>query len=159
MKIQTITPDLLESVSRQAKESSRFRMNYNFHQEEDLAQRFLNAIEPESYIRPHRHIDPSKDEAFLILRGRGVIVIFEDDGTVKEVFILDPTTGNLGVDIPAGVYHTIISLQSGSVFYEVKPGPYIANSDKNFAPWAPDENSSTVPTFFSQLLQCIFSKI
>ncbi|MGK0288667.1 MAG: cupin fold WbuC family metalloprotein [bacterium] len=134
-------------------------MHYNFHQDEDNAQRFLNAIEPESYIRPHRHIDPLKDEAFLILRGKGVIATFEDDGTVNEVFILDPTTGNLGVDIPAGVYHTIISLQSGSVFYEVKPGPYVATSDKNFASWAPEENSSAVPAFFSQLLHCIFSKI
>ena len=97
----------------------------------------LNAIEPDSYVCPHRHLNPPKDEGFLVLQGKGAAIIFKDDGEIKEILLMDPAQKKWGVDIPAGIYHTIISLQSGTVFYEVKSGPYEPLTDKDFAPWAP----------------------
>ena len=67
-----IHSDLLDQVVKEARASERRRMNYNFHQLEDPANRMLNAIEPESYIRPHRHLEPPRDEAFFVLRGQGL---------------------------------------------------------------------------------------
>ncbi|MFH2132095.1 MAG: WbuC family cupin fold metalloprotein [bacterium] len=141
MKTRIIDNQLLDSVGRKASESDRKRANFNFHQLPDPAQRFLNAIEPDSYIRPHRHIDPLKDEAFLVLKGRGAVIIFSDRGEIEEMIELDISKGRWGVDIPGGIYHTIVSLASGTIFYEVKPGPYDPSSDKGFAVWAPHEQT------------------
>ena len=67
MKI--IDKQLLDKTNEQAKQSPRLRMNYNFHERlDDPVNRLLNAMEPGSYIRPHRHLDPDKDEIFLLLR-------------------------------------------------------------------------------------------
>lgn len=68
-----IHSDLLDQVVKEARASERRRMNFNFHQLEDPANRMLNAIEPESYIRPHRHLEPPRDEAFFVLRGKGLL--------------------------------------------------------------------------------------
>lgn len=68
-----IHSDLLDQVVKEARASERRRMNFNFHQLEDPANRMLNAIEPESYIRPHRHLEPPRDEAFFVLRGQGLL--------------------------------------------------------------------------------------
>ena len=81
-----IQSDLLDQVVKEARASERRRMNFNFHQLEDPANRMLNAIEPESYIRPHRHLEPPRDEAFFVMRGKGVVVLFNDDGSV-EMFV------------------------------------------------------------------------
>lgn len=74
MKI--IDKQLLDKTSEQAKQSPRLRMNYNFHERlDDPVNRLLNAMEPGSYIRPHRHLDPDKDEIFLLLRGKAVVFL------------------------------------------------------------------------------------
>ena len=150
-----IHSSLMEHLVQEARISKRQRMNSNFHQLEDPANRMLNAIEPESYIRPHRHLEPPRDEAFFVLRGKGVVVLFKDDGSVEHVCRLDLETGNFGTDIPAGWYHTIVSLQSGSVFYEVKAGPYEPAKAKEFASWAPGDNTAEAAVYFKQLKKII----
>jgi cupin fold WbuC family metalloprotein len=67
--MKLIDKQLLDKVSAQAKEAERLRMNYNFHQSlEDKCHRFLNAVEPGTMVEIHRH--PTKDESFVLLRGR-----------------------------------------------------------------------------------------
>lgn len=146
-----IHSSLMEQLVQEARISKRQRMNYNFHQLEDAANRMLNAIEPESYIQPHRHVEPPRDEAFLVLRGRGAILLFNDDGVVKHGFLLDSASENLGLDIPAGWYHTIVYLERGSVFCEVKAGPYEPMKSKEFATWAPPENALVAPAYLEKL--------
>ena len=69
MKI--INEALLDETTGRAKQSPRLRMNYNFHEHlDDPVNRLLNALEPGTYLRPHRHLNPKKDEIFLLLRGR-----------------------------------------------------------------------------------------
>ena len=108
-----IDEELLDSVTEQAKGSARLRMNYNFHKSlDDKCHRFLNAVEPGTVVPIHRH--PTKDETFVLLRGR-----------VKVCIVLCPEEGKYGVDIPKGVWHNVESLASGSCFFECKEGPFV----------------------------------
>ena len=122
--MKLIDKQLLDDVSRQAQKSDRLRMNYNFHQSlDDKCHRFLNAVEPGTKVEIHRH--PTKDESFVLLRGRVRVNIYNDDGTVLESVVLCPEEGFYGVDIPKGVWHNVESLESGSVFFECKEGPFV----------------------------------
>ena len=115
---------LLNEVSLQAKASPRLRMNYNFHQSlEDKFHRFLNAVEPGTEVPIHRH--PTKDESFVILRGRVRVTTHNDDGSIIEDVVLSQENGNYGVDIPKNVWHKLESLESGSVIFECKEGPFV----------------------------------
>ena len=122
MKI--IDEQLLNEVGAQAKESPRLRMNYNFHQSlDELCHRFINAVEPGTEVPIHRH--PTKDESFVILRGKVRVTTHNDDGSVIESVVLCAEEGRFGVDIPKGVWHKLESLESGSVVFECKEGPFV----------------------------------
>ncbi|MDR1886982.1 MAG: WbuC family cupin fold metalloprotein [Prevotellaceae bacterium] len=137
MKI--IDKALLDSVSAQAVKSPRLRMNYNFHLHTDEPlNRLLNAMEPGSYFPPHRHKNPDKEEIFLVLRGSVLILIFDDDGFVASVTEISPKKEVYGMEIEAGVWHSLIVLEPDTVVYEVKRGPYVPLTPDNIAPWAPD---------------------
>jgi len=139
LKIHT---QLLDATSAKAKASARKRMNHNFHTElTDTLQRMLNALEPDTYIRPHKHENPDKHEVFILLRGKAAAFEFDDTGNVTDTFILDPLQGNFGVEIAPKVWHTVISLAENSMVYELKDGPYQPIDDKNFASWSPEETS------------------
>jgi cupin fold WbuC family metalloprotein len=150
MKI--ITRELVSQVSAEAKQNPRLRKNFNLHQsDESRCHRLLNAIEPGSYIRPHRHLDPEKDEAFILICGRLGIVTFTDDGEVAETVMLSHSCGVLAVDIPHGVYHTALSLESGTVFYETKAGPYRQLNEDEVVVWAPEDSDPQVPAYLMRL--------
>lgn len=149
-----ITDGLLTEVSHRAKQSERKRGNLNFHRTaEDPVQRFLNAVEPSSYLRPHKHQNPDTPEVFILLRGRVLIVEFDDGGKIVDHVTLDWEKGNKGVEIPPRVFHTFISLEEGSVLYEVKRGPYCPDAAKRFATWAPAEESEEGLEFTKRVLQ------
>ena len=119
-----IDKTLLDTVSDQAKASPRLRMNYNFHQSlDEKCHRFLNAVEPGTVVEIHRH--PTKDETFVLLRGRVVVKTYNDDGDVIDSVELCPEDGSYGVNILKGVWHKVESLESGSVFFECKEGPFV----------------------------------
>jgi len=122
--MKLIDKQLLDEVSRQAQKSYRLRMNYNFHQSlDDKCHRFLNAVEPGTMVEIHRH--PTKDESFVLLRGRVRVNTYNDDGSVLESVILCLEDGLYGVDIPKGVWHNVECLEPGSVFFECKEGPFV----------------------------------
>ncbi|MEE9543455.1 MAG: WbuC family cupin fold metalloprotein [Thermodesulfobacteriota bacterium] len=137
MRLKLIEKSVLDETSKKAATSERLRMNHNFHELSDNLQRMLNAIEPDSYVRPHRHLNPPKVEVFLMLRGRGAIFLFDDDGKIIDSAILEPGGRTPGVEIAPGQIHTIVSLEKGTIIFEVKDGPYIAVTDKDFASFAP----------------------
>ena len=104
-----IDQKLLDQVSIQAKESTRLRMNYNFHQSlDDKCHRMLNAVEPGTEVPIHRH--PTKDESFVILRGKVRSTTYNDDGSIIDSVVLSQDNGVYGVDIPKGVWHKLESL-------------------------------------------------
>ncbi len=150
MKI--IDRDQLDELSLAAVQAPRQRMNLNLHESyDDPCQRLLNALEPGTYIRPHRHTEPPKPECFLAVRGRMALLVFDDRGEVVQTVEFGAACDVLGVDLPPGLWHSIVSLEPGSVFFETKPGPYVALSDKDFAPWAPQEGTPEVEAYLQQL--------
>jgi len=119
-----IDENILDELSVQAKASPRLRMNYNFHQSlDEKCHRFLNAVEPGADIPIHRH--PTKEESFIVLRGKIKITTYNDDGSVIESVVLNPTEGRYGVNVEKNVWHTVEALEPGSVIFECKEGPYV----------------------------------
>ena len=119
-----IDTELLDKMAEQAKASPRLRMNYNFHQSlEELCHRFINAVEPGTEVRIHKH--PTKDETFVILRGKVRVTTHRGDGSIIEDVVLSQESGNYGVDIPKNVWHMLESLEPGSVIFECKEGPFV----------------------------------
>ncbi len=145
---------LLDRVSDQAKSSPRGRKNYNFHKAPaDTLQRLLNAIEPLSYVQPHKHENPDKREVFFALRGRIAVIEFDDQGSVTGHTVLDPLKGIFGVEVAERTFHTIIALEKDTVAYEVKDGPYSPVDDKHFAIWAPKEGEDGCTVYTRRLME------
>lgn len=121
--MRLINKELLDEVTQQAKESPRLRMNHNLHDSLDAkAQRLLNALEPGTILPVHRH--PHTAETYLLLRGRIKVMYYNERKEETESVMLNPATGTYGVHIPAGQWHTLEVMESGSVILEVKDGPY-----------------------------------
>ena len=150
--MKTITQDLLDQVTGEARDSVRLRKNYNLHPNDAFCcHRLLNAMEPGSYIQPHRHLDPNKDESMVILRGRLGVVSFDGAGVVTGTHLLQ-AGDEVAVDIPHGEFHTVVSLEPGTVFFEAKAGPYLPLAGDEKAPWAPAEGDEGVGSYRATLL-------
>ena len=123
MKI--IDSELLDGICKQAKENPRLRMNYNLHTElDEPVQRLLNALEPGTEIPIHRH--RHSDETYLIIRGSLFVILFDENKKLLNKVLLDPKEGTYGVSVPAGQWHSIEVLESDTVIFEIKEGPYMA---------------------------------
>jgi cupin fold WbuC family metalloprotein len=150
--LKLVSAKLLNELSQKANCSPRKRLNHNFH--DDLADpinRMLNAFEPGTYVQPHKHENPDKREVFIILKGSLVVVFFDDSGNFLDFVLLDRDNGNYAVEIPAGMWHSVIALESGTVVYELKDGPYLPVNDKNFACWAPKEGDQACEEYLKRL--------
>jgi cupin fold WbuC family metalloprotein len=119
-----ITQALLDNLSELAKESPRLRMNYDLRDSErDTSQRMLNAIEPGSPLPIHRHQKSS--ETVVCLRGRLVEEYYDGQKRVcTETIELSPDGPVVALNIPAGQWHTVRALESGTIILEIKNGAY-----------------------------------
>jgi cupin fold WbuC family metalloprotein len=154
-----ITSDTLNNLTSKAVTSARKRTNLCLHTNaDDICQRMINALEPETYVQPHKHENPDKDELFIVLRGSAVMIEFDNTGTVTGHAFLDAGKGVFAVEIPPRVFHTLICLEKGTVCVEIKQGPYTAD-DKNFASWAPKEGEPGAAEYNEGLLKKILSQI
>ena len=114
---------LLDEISAEAQTSERLYMNRNLHDSLDAkAQRILNALEPGTILPIHRHSHTA--ETYILLRGWIDVMFYDDSGAESARFAIDPQNGRYGVNIPAGQWHTLEVLKSGSVIFEVKYGPH-----------------------------------
>ncbi len=154
-EVHIIGQELLDGVIREAKVSARLRKNRNLHAgDEARCHRLFNAMEPDSYIPPHRHLGPEKDETVICVRGRLGVIFFDEQGGVSGKAILAPGGDPFGVHIPAGEFHTFVSLESGTVFFESKAGPYRPLSPEEKAPWAPGEGNAEAAGYLASLRMC-----
>ncbi len=152
MIAQVIDDALLSEVLDRARASSRRRANHDFHAgAEDNPHRFLNVMLRDTYVRPHRHLDPPKSESFLVLEGEVSVLVFDDTGAVVERHDLG-RGGVRGVDLPPGVWHSLVVRSEHAVLYEVKPGPWDPRTDKEMAPWAPPEGADDALAYGRRLL-------
>lgn len=126
-----ITQALLDELTERAKLSPRLRMNFDLrNSSEDQSQRMLNAIEPESPLPIHRHQKTS--ETVVCLRGRLVWEYYDElERMCTERIELTPNGQVVALNVPAGQWHTVKALESGSVILEMKNGPYEPQSDED----------------------------
>ncbi len=147
---------LLDKLSQEAKSMERLRKNYNLHQEtKDPIQRMLNALEPDTYIQPHKHQNPDKRELFIPVRGSVSLIVFDDNGEFNSTVTLSEKSLQRIAEIEAGVWHTIICNEPGTVYFEIKDGPYDVKNDKIFAPWAPSESDEGKSDYLLELKKLV----
>ena len=121
--IMVIDQQLLDGLTTQAKESPRLRMNLDLRNSAgDSSQRMLNAIEPGSVVPIHRHQKTS--ETVVVLRGRVVEEYYSSEGAVEAAYDLAAGGPVCALNIPAGQWHTLRALESGTVILEMKDGAY-----------------------------------
>jgi cupin fold WbuC family metalloprotein len=154
MKI--VDSSLLDKLSEEAKHTVRLRKNYNLHQEEsDPLQRMLNALEPDTYVQPHKHQNPDKRELFMPIRGSISLIVFDDNGLFVSAVTLSEKSSQRIAEIEAGVWHTVICNEPDTVYFEIKDGPYDVNNDKTFATWAPSEFDKTRNEYLQVLIKLV----
>ena len=152
MTIRLIDTALLDELTEEAKASPRGRKNRNFPPADPFpAHRLLNAIEPSSYVAPHRHLSPMKGETLVVVRGALGFVALDDEGAVVSAVRLSAAGEAVGCDVPHGLFHTVVALEPGTVFFEAKAGPYTPLGDAERAPWAPAEGEPGVPAYLARL--------
>ena len=154
----TINPQSLDALVSDARANPRRRRNMNIHGSEHApSQRLFNAIEPDSYVAPHRHLDPAKDETFVWVRGRLGVIEFDATGRIADTAVLGPAE-LVSVTIPSGVFHAIFALEPGSIFFESKAGPYTPLAPAEKAAWAPPEGSRESAAYLAGLKAMIGKK-
>ena len=103
--------------------------------------RLLNAVEPGTYVLPHRHSHPARSETIIAIAGRVGLILFDSEGRLLALRVLESGGGILGADLPPEAWHTLVALDPGSVFFEAKAGPYAPPAGDDVAAWAPPEGS------------------
>ena len=117
----TIDQTILDQLTAAAKASPRLRMNLDLRNSaDDQSQRMLNAIEPGTVMPIHRHRGSS--ETCICLRGHFVEYFYDDKGQLTDTFDMLP--GGTVLNIPIGQWHSLKSLESGTVLFEAKDGAY-----------------------------------
>lgn len=147
--IKQISSENLTQLAVKATESPRLRSNLNLHPDvNDPVQRLAIAMEPESYVRIHRH--PHTWEVLASLAGRFVVLIYNSEGEVTERVVLGEEAQV--VEIPAGIWHSALSLDSGSAFFELKQGPYVPVPEEDTFPGSPaegDERANDIMAWYA----------
>jgi cupin fold WbuC family metalloprotein len=138
----------------------RLRQHRNIHQSyQDSCQRLFNAIEPGSYIRPHRHASEPRDELLIAIRGSMALVTFDDQGAITRILSFGSQSHGsylaAGAEVGSSTWHTVVALEADCVLLEVKAGPFDPNQPKDLAPWAPEEGSGAAVDYLNRLLERI----
>lgn len=142
--IKRLTQELLNNLTEQARHSPRQRQNYNFHEPSEKVQRFLNVLQPGTYVRPHQHQRPPQVngfEFFLVLQGEVGIIIFDENAQILHTEQISANGTTYGIELPEGTYHTLVVLAPDTVILELKEGPYNPYSDKEFLEKFPVEET------------------
>lgn len=140
----------LTELASRASASPRRRAHLNIHADaSDLVQRFFVAVNRDSYVRPHRHL--SKSELALVVRGGFDVLTFDDHGAVTATCSIGAGMPDLAFEMPRATWHTLLAREDGSIFLEIKEGPYDPATASEFAPWSPPEGAPAAADFLRQL--------
>jgi len=149
-----IDDNLIQKAIDSSRNSPRKRITLPLHKSAtDNLHRMLNALQPDSYIQPHRHLYPPKAESIIVLRGAIICTEFSNAGGITNLYRLSSESPHIGIDIEPGIFHTFFAVVEDTVIFEVKPGPYEKSSDKDFASWAPAEGSQGAVEYLRNLYE------
>lgn len=150
-EVFSLDPLTLEAAREASRTSPRKRMIKPVQRSQKAkVQRLLNFLQPGTYIRPHCHPLPHATESVCLLSGHLEVLIFTSDGQIKDRLHLTPASPL--IDLEPGVWHGMLVHEADTTIFEVKQGPYDPQTDKEFAPWAPAEDSPEVSQFLAGLL-------
>lgn len=151
-EIPSLTQAMLTGLFSAARQNPRRRVMHCFSRHEVSVQRMVNVMQPGAYPRPHWHPRPGNKELVVVLRGSIGLFIFDGaDGRILQALRLDPHNRPVA-DIPTGAWHTFLPLEPDTAVFETKTGPWSAEDDKEFAPWAPAEDSPAAETYRAHLI-------
>ena len=159
--MKVFSTEFIDDLVQQATASPRGRQHHNLHADfAETVQRTFIAIEPDSYVRPHRHGLTPRTETMLAVRGLMALLVFDDAGEVTQVVrfgagqIGEAQGAAVGVETPPGVWHSLLALEPGSAFIEIKAGPFDPDAPREFAGWAPEEGAQEVGVYLAMLRAC-----
>lgn len=154
--------DYLDSLIIEASASPRLRQHRNLHASfEDPCQRLFNALGRDTYIRPHRHLQERGVETLIAVQGEMVLILFDDKGSIVEFHFLGAASSSarpgrsVGVEIPHGMWHTVLAMESANILLEIKAGPFDPEKPKELAEWAPKEGSCDAGRYLDQLRSAV----
>ncbi|AFZ30081.1 hypothetical protein Glo7428_1519 [Gloeocapsa sp. PCC 7428] len=161
-QFKRVTQDLLDDIAQKARSSPRLRQNYNFHELGEKVQRFINVLQPGTYVRPHRHrrdAGVNGFEFFLVLQGELGMIIMDENGEILNQERVGASSGTRGVELAEGTYHTLVALTPDTIVLELKEGPYDPSTDKEFLESFPAEGTvaarqlvTTWQSYFTDLI-------
>jgi cupin fold WbuC family metalloprotein len=140
----------LDQIVEQARTGGRRRMHRNLHGSySDPCQRFFNAIWRDSYIPPHRHSHATDEETLIAVRGAFAAILFTSEGRIDTVVECGEGRSHVGTIVAVGQWHSVVALTEVVVILEIKAGPFDPDRAKEFASWAPPENSPDGPAYLA----------
>ncbi|WP_416305855.1 WbuC family cupin fold metalloprotein [Neptunicella sp. SCSIO 80796] len=152
MTIKLFDKQLFTQLAQAALDSPRLRSNHNVHDNlDEPVQRLFITLQPDSYVRPHRHSHKDKWEFFFMVSGELSFLIFDQQGELQQRHQLSADGELRGLEIPYNTWHAVVAGDKPATFFEVKQGPYQPMDDKDFAHWSPAENDIGVNQFVLQL--------
>jgi cupin fold WbuC family metalloprotein len=144
--------DIIEQGIIASRESERKRIIYPLHRKQNApVQRMLNFLQPGTYIRPHLHPRDGATESMFVMQGAIDFIVYDENGVVKSVQRCKAKGDRYLIDIEPKVWHSFIVQEPDTILFEVKMGPYDEKLDKQFASWAPDENTPEVEAYMDEL--------
>lgn len=156
--MKVFSSQYFEDLLSASMQSERLRAHANIHDSyADPCQKLFNAINADSYIRPHLHSLDPRDECLIAVRGLFGLIEFSDQGDIESVTLFgserysEQLSIAAGVELPAGVWHTVVALVDKSILFEVKSGPFDPSVAKELAPWAPEEGIQEATIYLKNL--------
>jgi cupin fold WbuC family metalloprotein len=138
--VKILDKALSDGLLEMAAKSQKKRAFYSYHQPDEDLQRMVYAGYSETYVRPHRHQSPVKIEVYLIVQGQASLLVYDDSGKITETVNLDEAGPVRLVEIPTGVWHSLVITSETAVLYEIIHGMFDPFTFKAFAGWAPEED-------------------
>jgi len=152
--VTPLTLTMVGELLAMSRQSPRKRMIQCLHKTQDAGvHKMFNALQPGTYVTPHRHMHPEKTETIIVVSGSMLFVQFTEDGTLDTHTLLQPGTEVFGVDVAPHIYHTFIALKQDTLIFEVKDGPYEHDTDKDIPAWAPKEGTEEAEPYLLELLK------
>lgn len=137
-----------------SRKSQRKRMILPIHRTQEAeVQRLINFLQPGTYIRPHKHAMPHASESIVLLQGAIRFFTFDEGGEVLTDNTLSSKPIPDVIDIESGTWHSFLVLELDTIIFECKKGPYNADTDKEFASWAPEEGDDKATEFMKNLVK------
>lgn len=158
-EVTPLTLTMVSNILNMSRESPRKRVIQRVHKGDDAGvHKMFNALQPGTYVPPHRHMDPAKTETVLVISGALLYVEFDKMGVMTKHTLVQPGTEIFGIDVLPHIYHTFVALKPDTLIFEVKDGPYDRETDKDIPDWAPAEGTPEAEPYLLNLIKLLADK-